>query len=237
MGQRFPGPQGGPQRSIGNPKQALQDMLRARHTDPQFNTGPGNNFVPPPGRTTFQMRPTMTRMPQNTMYGSSGGNQGQYNNAGPGGGPGGQQGGPSSGPGGPNSGSYGGGNFPNQNPNQYPYNMMNQQNQQGNQPQRPPYQMPQMRPQNMQGYPMGAGQRNPNPGGPSANYGMNMAGGSQGNYRAQMSSNQMNQQNMMRMQNPQLIAQLSRGPNNMNPQQQQQQQQMGGYGGRQNRFQ
>ena len=47
------------------------------------------------------------------------------------------------------------------------------------------------------GYPMGAGQRNPNPGGPSANYGMNMAGGSQGNYRAQMSSNQMNQQNMV----------------------------------------
>ena len=44
---------------------------------------------------------------------------------------------------------------------------------------------------------MGAGQRNPNPGGPSANYGMNMAGGSQGNYRAQMSSNQMNQQNMV----------------------------------------
>ena len=41
----------------------------------------------------------------------------------------------------------------------------------------------------------------------------------------------------MRMQNPQLIAQLSRGPNNMNPQQQQQQQQMGGYGGQQNRFQ
>ena len=74
----------------GNPnigKQALQDMLRARHTDPQFSSGPGpgSNFVPPPGRTTFQMRPTMTRMPQNTMYGSSGGNQGQYNNAGPGG--------------------------------------------------------------------------------------------------------------------------------------------------------
>ena len=164
-------------------------MLRARHTDPQFSSGPGTNFVPPPGRTTFQMRPTMTRMPQNTMYGSSSGNQGQYNNAA--GGPG--QGGPSGGPGGPNSGSYGGGgNFPNQT-NQYPYNMMNQ-NQQTNQPQRPPYQMP-MRPQNMQGYPMG-GQRNPNPGG-SGNYGMNMAGGSQGNYRAQMSSNQMNQQNMV----------------------------------------
>ena len=88
MGQRFAGPQGGPQRNIGNPnigKQALQDMLRARHTDPQFSSGPGTNFVPPPGRTTFQMRPTMTRMPQNTMYGSSGGNQGQYSNAGPGG--------------------------------------------------------------------------------------------------------------------------------------------------------
>ena len=42
------------------------------------------------------------------------------------------------------------------------------------------------------------GQRNPNqPGGPSANYGMNMAGGSQGNYRAQMSSNQMIQQNQV----------------------------------------
>ena len=105
MGQRFPGPQGGPQRSIGNPKQALQDMLRARHTDPQFNTGPGNNFVPPPGRTTFQMRPSMSRMPQTTMYGSSaGGNpQGQYNTSG----------GPN-----PNSGNYG--NFQNQG-NQYPY--------------------------------------------------------------------------------------------------------------------
>ena len=39
----------------------------------------------------------------------------------------------------------------------------------------------------------------------------------------------MNQQNMMRMQNPQLMAQLQRGPaGNMN---QQQQQSMGGYGG------
>ena len=128
-------------------------MLRARHTDPQFSSGPaGSNFVPPPGRTTFQMRPTMTRMPQNTMYGSSSaGNQGQYNTAGGPGGPGGPQGGPG-GAGGQNTGSYGGGggNFPNQNPNQYPYNMMNQQTQQNTQPQRPPYQMP-MRPQNMQG--------------------------------------------------------------------------------------
>ena len=229
--QRFAGPQGnqgGPQqRSIGaNPKQALQDMLRARHTDPQFSSGPGSNFVPP-GRASFQMRPTMNqqmnpRMPQTSMYGAgSGGNpQGQYGASGGSGGPN------------PNSGNYG--NFQNQG-QQYPYGMMNQ-NQQGQQ--RPPYQMPgsQMgiRPQNMQ-YPMG-GQRNPNPGA-GGNY-MNMPG-AQGNYRAQMNMNQQmnqsNQQNMMRMQNPQLIAQLQRGTNNMNPQQQQQQS-MGGYGGQQGRF-
>ena len=230
--QRFAGPQGnqgGPpqQRSIGaNPKQALQDMLRARHTDPQFSSGPGSNFVPP-GRQAFQMRPSMNqqmnpRMPQTSMYGGgSGGNpQGQYGASGGSGGPN------------PNSGNYG--NFQNQG-QQYPYGMMNQ-NQQGQQ--RPPYQMPgsQMgiRPQNMQ-YPMG-GQRNPNPGA-AGNY-MNM-GGAQGNYRAQMNMNQQmnqsNQQNMMRMQNPQLIAQLQRGTNNMNPQQQQQQS-MGGYGGQQGRF-
>ena len=90
VGQRFPsgpgqGP-GGPQgRSIGNPKQALQDMIRARN-DPQFSSaGPGPNFIPP-GRTSFPMRPSMSRMPQSTMYGgppTAGSNQGQYMNSGP----------------------------------------------------------------------------------------------------------------------------------------------------------
>ena len=85
--QRFPsgpgqGPAGPQGRSIGNPKQALQDMIRARN-DPQFSSaGPGPNFIPP-GRTSFPMRPSMSRMPQSTMYGPSGGsNQGQYMNTG-----------------------------------------------------------------------------------------------------------------------------------------------------------
>ena len=85
--QRFPsgpgqGPAGPQGRSIGNPKQALQDMIRARN-DPQFSSaGPGSNFIPP-GRTSFPMRPSMSRMPQSTMYGPSGGsNQGQYMNTG-----------------------------------------------------------------------------------------------------------------------------------------------------------
>ena len=70
----------------------------------------------------------------------------------------------------------------------------------------------------------------------------------QAGYRPQMGGmnpQQQQQQNMMRMQNPQLMAQLQRGPGNMNqggpvgpggPQQQQ----MGGYGGpqpqQQNRY-
>ena len=57
-------------------------MIRARN-DPQFSSaGPGPNFIPP-GRTSFPMRPSMSRMPQSTMYGPSGGsNQGQYMNTG-----------------------------------------------------------------------------------------------------------------------------------------------------------
>ena len=58
--QRFPGGPGqgpgGPQgRSIGNPKQALQDMIRARN-DPQFSSaGPGPNFIPPGKDTKGQI--------------------------------------------------------------------------------------------------------------------------------------------------------------------------------------
>merc|ERR1712156_1263970 len=108
-----------------------------------------------------------------------------------------------------------------------------------------------MRPQGQpqqSGYPMGAGQpRGPNPGQPGPNFmGGNNQPGSQPGYRPQMGGGSMNQQqNMMRMQNPQLMAQLQRGPGNMSqggpvgpggPQQQQ----MGGYGGpqpqQQNRY-
>merc|ERR1719510_2376750 len=204
--QRFPSggppPQAGPpQRPIGNPKQALQDMLRARHTDPQFSAN--SNFMPP-GRTSFPMRPSMARMPtQSAMYGSnsSSGNQ-----------PGGQQFMGNSG----NNSQYGNfqGQGQGQGQNQYAYNMMQGQ-------QRPPgYGQMAMRPQGgqPQQYPM----RGPGP----AGY---IQGQVQGGYRAQMQSGGMNQQNMMRMQNPQLMAQLQRGPaGNMN---QQQQQSMGGYGG------
>ena len=80
--QRFAGPQGGPQgpqgpqRSLGNPKQALQDMLRARHTDPQFNSNSG--FMPPAGgRTSFPMRPSINRMPNTSMYQGSNPQQGK----------------------------------------------------------------------------------------------------------------------------------------------------------------
>lgn len=215
--QRFPSggppPQAGPpQRPIGNPKQALQDMLRARHTDPQFSAN--SNFMPP-GRTSFPMRPSMARMPtQSAMYGSNSANQpppGQFmNNSGN------------------TPGQYGNFQGQSQGQTQYPYNMM----QQGQQGQRPPGygQMQGMRAQGQQQYPMGA-QRGPNPpGGPAY-----IQGQVQGGYRPQMNQQQQ-QQNMMRMQNPQLMAQLQRGPGNMN-----QQQAMGGYGGpppqQQNRYQ
>ena len=234
MGQRFPGPQGGPPqgsgvpqgRPIGNPKQALQDMIRARNTDPQFSTAPGSNFMPPAGRTSFPMRPSMARMPQTTMYGSSASNQPQYMNTGN------TPVGPGSGPGGGYAGNpsqYG--NFQGQG-NQYPSMMQNQQGQQrpGNYVGNQMAMRAQGQPQG--GYPMG-GQRGPNPGQPGG-----FMGGQQG-YRQQMggmNQQQQQQQNMMRMQNPQLMAQLQRGPGNMNPQQQQQ---MGGYGGppqQQNRY-
>ena len=81
-----------------------------------------------------------------------------------------------------------------------------------------------MRPQTQGQYPHGPqGQAGyiSGPGGPQGGPG----------YRPQMSQ-QMNQQNMMRMQNPQLMAQLQRGPQgNMN--QQQQQMNPGQYGGQQ----
>ena len=174
---------------MGNSKQALQDMLRARHPDPQFNnSGGGNsNFMPAPGRTSYPMRPSMpNRMPQTTMYGS-GGNNGppQYSNN--------------------SSGGQGGqnyGNFQGQQSNQYPYNMMQQNQNQGQRPP-PPGNFNQMGPMRPQG-----GQQGGYMGGfpPQSNQ-----------FRPQMNMNQ-NQQNMMRMQNPQLMAQLQRGPGNMNQQ-------------------
>ena len=103
------------------------------------------------------------------------------------------------------------GNFQNQGQNQFYM-------QQGQGPQRPNYggQMG-MRPQNQgqfQGGYMGG------PGGPQGGPG----------YRPPMNQMQQNQQNMMRMQNPQLMAQLQRGPQaSMN----QQQMNPGQYGGQQ----
>merc|ERR1719242_1510093 len=45
----------------------------------RFPSGPGQGPAGPQGRTSFPMRPSMSRMPQSTMYGPSGGsNQGQY---------------------------------------------------------------------------------------------------------------------------------------------------------------
>lgn len=213
---RYPTPPQAPQGRIGNPKQALQDMIRARNTDPQFNSGnhfmppgaAGNTGPPPPGggRTSFPMRPSIpNRMPsqQTTMYGNSGNNPPppQYSNT---------------------QGQFQG-NFQGQGQNQYSYNNMMQQGQPGQRP--PPPNFNQMRGGagggGGGGYPMQQ-QRGPAPGGQNqyANQGFR--------HQQPMGMNQnQQQQNMMRMQNPQLMAQLQRGPGNMG----QNQNQMGGYGG------
>merc|ERR1712029_958075 len=180
-------------------KQALQDVLRARHTDPQFNSNSG--FMPPAGgRTSFPMRPSINRMPNTSMYQGSNPQQGppqQYMNS--------------------QGQNYG--NFQGQG------QFYMQQGGQGPSQQRPNYgnQMGGMRPQN-QNYPHGG------PGGPQGQSGY-MGGPGGPGYRPQMNQMQQNsqqqqqQQNMqMRMRNPQLMAQLQRGPQgNMGQQQQQQQ--------------
>ena len=213
-GQRFGGFSGNQTSS----KQALQNMLRARHPSPGFSNNQAYNRFPP------------NRMPQQQMFNNGMGPQGNTNMR------------------------MAGGQFQGMTANQQQFGGPNFQGQQG-------MNNYMMQPRGSQpGYNMGGGRQAGGGmmgqnqggfmGGPRMMAGGNQSGfmqqqqqqqagmtgnmGPQANYRMNHGNNkQQSNLNLMRMQNPQLLAQLQRGPANA-PQNNQQGNQMNSY--QQNRF-